>query len=72
MSLSEDVYDENTTFVVVHGLTYLTSAMGFGPTLDDYTLDKEKKITKKHITISSANYAIVQRHKNLNNYINPE
>ncbi|TCK67776.1 protein involved in gliding motility SprE [Winogradskyella wandonensis] len=72
ISLSEDVYNENTTFVVVHGLTYLTSAMGFGPTLDDYTLDNEKPITKPYITASSANYAIIQRHKSLNEYINPE
>ena len=72
IKLSEDVYDEKTRFVVVHGLSYLTSAMGFGPTVDDYTLDNEKQITNKYITISSANYTIVQRHKNLDTYINPE
>lgn len=72
IKLSEDVYDEQTRFVVVHGLSYLISAMGFGPTVDDYTLDNEKPITNKYITISSANYTIVQRHKNLDTYINPE
>lgn len=72
MSISEDVYDENTKFVVVYGLTYITSALGFGETLKDYTLDKEQPITKEYVTISSANYAIVQRHKNLNDYIKPE
>lgn len=72
ISLSTDIYDEKTTFIVVHGLKYITSALGFGPTLQDYKDDGTKGITKKYITISSANYAIVQRHKNLTEYINPE
>lgn len=72
ISLSTDVYDANTTFVVVHGLKYITSALGFGPTLQDYKKEGTKGITRKYITISSANYAIVQRHKNLTEYINPE
>ncbi|MFD1062540.1 tetratricopeptide repeat protein [Winogradskyella litorisediminis] len=72
LTLSTDVYDADTTFVVVHGLKYITSALGFGPTLQDYKKKGTKGITKKYITISSANYAIVQRHKNLTEYINPE
>ncbi|WP_308694006.1 type IX secretion system periplasmic lipoprotein PorW/SprE [Winogradskyella haliclonae] len=72
ISLSKDVYDENTTFIVVHGLKYITSALGFGPTLQDYKEENTKGITKEYFTISSANYAIVQRHKNLGDYINPE
>ncbi|SHG79557.1 type IX secretion system periplasmic lipoprotein PorW/SprE [Winogradskyella jejuensis] len=72
ISLSKDVYDENTTFIVVHGLKYITSALGFGPTLQDYKERGTKGITRKYITASSANYAIIQRHKNLNEYINPE
>lgn len=72
ISLSTDIYDEKTTFIVVHGLKYITSALGFGPTLQDYKDDGTKGITRKYITISSANYAIVQRHKNLTEYINPE
>ena len=66
LSLSTDVYDENTTFVVVHGLKSLQYALGFGQTLQDYKEERTKGITKKYFTISSANYTIIQRHKNLN------
>ena len=72
ISLSTDVYDENTTFVIVHGLKYITSALGFGLTLQDYKEERTKGITKKYFTISSANYTIIQRHKNLTEYIKPE
>lgn len=72
ISLSRDVYDENTTFIVVHGLKYITSALGFGPTLEDYNIDDSKTIRREYFTISSANYTIVQRHKNLSEYIKPE
>ena len=72
ISLSKDVYNENKTFIVVHGLKYITSALGFGATLQDYKEEKTKGITKKYFTISSANYAIIQRHKNLEVYMKPE
>lgn len=72
ISLSKDVYNENKTFIVVHGLKYITSALGFGATLQDYKEEKTKGITKKYFTISSANYAIIQRHKNLEMYMKPE
>ncbi|MDX1772955.1 hypothetical protein [Oceanihabitans sediminis] len=66
LSTSIDVYNPETTFVVVHGLKSLEGAKGFA-----YIL-KEKdrlKITKPHIAISSQNYKIVQIHKNLEDYI---
>ena len=72
ISLSKDVYNQNTTFVVIHGLKYLTSALGFGPTLQDYKEENTSGITRKYFTISSANYAIIQRHKNLESYLKPE
>ncbi|MBT8245486.1 MAG: tetratricopeptide repeat protein [Winogradskyella sp.] len=72
ITLSKDVYDENTTFLVVHGIKHITSAYGFGPTLQDYKEEKTKGITKKYFTISSANYAIIQRYKNLELYMKPE
>lgn len=73
LTLSKDVYDANTTFVVVHGLEYITSALGFGGSLIDYADDKgAKPITKEYVTISSANYVIAQRHKNLEDYKKPE
>lgn len=73
LTLSKDVYDANTTFVVVHGLEYITSALGFGGSLIDYADDKgAEPITKEYVTISSANYVIAQRHKNLEDYKKPE
>ena len=72
LTLSKDVYDENTVFVVVHGIKYLTSALGFGITLQDYNDKNSNVIKRAHLSMSSANYAVVQRHKNLNDYIKPE
>ena len=69
-SLSKDVYDEQTTFVVVHGLDSFSIASNFGQTLQDYKEKKTEGITKAYIPVSSYNYTIVQRHKNLNTYIN--
>lgn len=67
-SLSKDVYDANTTFVVVHGLDSYSLASNFGQTLQDYKEKKTKGITKAYIPMSSYNYTIVQRHKNLEAY----
>ena len=65
LSTSVDVYDPNTTFVVVHGLTSAQGAGGFAVILE------ENKHTIEHefYAISSPNYEIVQRHKNLNQYL---
>ena len=77
LSTSKDVYDENTTFVVVHGLTSIQGASGFAQLLvtdekDDRGRPVKPKITKEYFAISSPNYAIVQRHKNLNAYLKLE
>lgn len=72
LTLSKDVYNEDTMFVVVHGIEFKTSALGFGQTLQDYKETNTKGITRPHISMSTENYAIVQRHKNLNDYIKPE
>ncbi|NNE32386.1 MAG: hypothetical protein HKN40_08460 [Winogradskyella sp.] len=74
LTVSKDVYDENTIFVVVHGLKSFQGASGFAQLLQSNHIDKngrpvEPKITKDYIAISSPNYAIVQRHKNLNAYL---
>ncbi|GGW56991.1 protein involved in gliding motility SprE [Winogradskyella epiphytica] len=74
LSTSKDVYDENTTFVVVHGLKSIQGANGFVELLKSEEKDKrgrpvKPKITKDYFAISSPNYAIVQRHKNLNTYL---
>lgn len=65
LTVSKDIYDINTTFVVVHGLKSIQGAEGFGELLKE----RKSKITKPYFAISSPNYEIVQRHKNLNEYI---
>ncbi|MEO1030073.1 MAG: hypothetical protein AAFX55_01650 [Bacteroidota bacterium] len=77
LSTSKDVYDESTTFVVVHGLTSIQGASGFAQLLVSDEKDKrgrpvKPKITKDYFAISSPNYAIIQRHKNLNAYLKLE
>jgi outer membrane protein assembly factor BamD (BamD/ComL family) len=74
LSTSKDVYDENTIFVVVHGLKSIQGAEGFGVFLESGEKDKrgrpvKPRITKEYFAISSPNYAIIQRHKNLNAYL---
>jgi tetratricopeptide (TPR) repeat protein len=74
LTTSKDLYDENTTFVVVHGLKSVEGARGFAELLQADERDKrgrlkKPKITKSYFAISSPNYAIIQRHKNLNAYL---
>ena len=74
LATSKDVYDENTTFVVVHGLKSIDGASGFAQILQSNEIDKrgrqvKPKITKEYFAISSPNYTIIQRHKNLNAYL---
>ncbi|WP_252723744.1 tetratricopeptide repeat protein [Winogradskyella psychrotolerans] len=74
LTVSKDLYDKNTTFVVVHGLKSINGANGFGELLNSGEKDKrgrllKPKITKPYFAISSPNYAIIQRHKNLNSYL---
>ncbi|MCB0446438.1 MAG: hypothetical protein KDD03_02810 [Gelidibacter sp.] len=65
LSTSKDIYDKNTTFVVIHGLKSIQGAQGFA----DLLRERKSKITKTYFAISSPNYEIVQRHKNLNEYL---
>ena len=69
-SLSQDVYDANTTFVVVHGLNSFSLAATFDQTLFDYKDKGAKPISRAFVPVSSYNYAIIQRHKNLEAYTN--
>ncbi|NRD18505.1 hypothetical protein HNV08_00480 [Winogradskyella eckloniae] len=74
LKTSKDVYDENTTFVVVHGLKSIGGGKGFAELLKTEEKDKrgrpiKPKITRPFFAISSPNYAIIQRHKNLNAYL---
>ena len=66
LSTSVDVYDKNTTFVVVHGLKSIEGAKGFAELLGN---DKYKITKTDYFAISSKNYEILQIHKNLNTYL---
>ncbi|RAJ24385.1 hypothetical protein LX77_01937 [Gelidibacter algens] len=65
LSVSKDIYNKNTIFVVVHGLKSIEGASGFA----DLLRERKANITMPYIAISSPNYEIVQRHKNLNEYL---
>jgi len=65
LTTSVDFYDANTVFVVVHGLTSIQGASGFAEILKE----NKNKIDRNYYSISSPNYEIVQRHKNLNEYL---
>ncbi len=65
LSTSVDVYDANTTFVVVHGLKSIQGAAGFAELLKE----NKSKIDRMFYAVSSLNYEIIQRHKNLNEYL---
>lgn len=63
---SIDVYDPDTTLVVVHGFKSAQVAKTFDQLL---TKDNKKKIKEPYFAISSANYQVVQIHKNLEKYL---
>ena len=67
MNTSIDYYDPETTLVIIHGLNTRLGARGFGEVLKE---NKDYRIKKEHFEISSANYKIIQIHKNLNDYLN--
>ncbi|MCF7566795.1 tetratricopeptide repeat protein [Sabulilitoribacter arenilitoris] len=66
LKTSVDVYNPNTTFVIIHGLKNAQVAKTFDQLL---TKEDKQKITKPYFAISSANYQIVQIHKNLDTYL---
>ena len=66
LNTSVDVYDKNTTFVVVHGLKSIEGAKGFAELLGN---DKYKITKTDYFALSSKNYEILQIHKNLNAYL---
>ncbi len=66
LTTSVDVYNPDTTFVIVHGLKNQVVAKTFNQLL---TKDDIKKINKPYFVISSPNYQIIQIHKNLDAYL---
>lgn len=65
MYTAVEVYNKDTTFVVIHGLKSVEGAAGFAEILKE----NKYKIDRHYIAISSENYEIVQRHKNLEAYL---
>ena len=66
LSISKDLYDSNTTFVVLHGLTSKEGAAGYADALEE---KKKNKIKHQHFAISSTNYKTIQIHKNMDAYL---
>lgn len=65
LSVSKDIYNSDTVFVVVHGLKSINGARGFA----DLLQERKAKIDRPYIPISTPNYEIVQRHKNIDQYL---
>lgn len=69
LTSSVDVYNPDTTFVIVHGLKNKVVAKTF----DQLIIKEDKnKIKKPFFVISSPNYQIIQIHKNLLDYLNTD
>ncbi|AUP79360.1 type IX secretion system periplasmic lipoprotein PorW/SprE [Flavivirga eckloniae] len=66
---SIDVYNSNTVLVVVHDLKNAEVAKAFDQLIEE---EDEQKIKEPYFAIASANYQIVQIHKNLDAYLNKD
>ncbi len=62
--ISIDKYDENQSFLVVHGLNSKLGATG----LADSLKDSDFEITRPSIAIATVNYKTIQAFKNLDDY----
>lgn len=63
---SVDYYNNDTTFVVVHGFSNSATAKGFTDLLE---YQDRATIRRPYFGISSDNYQIIQIHKNLQDYL---
>jgi hypothetical protein len=66
LNSSTDIYDNNSTFVVLHGLKSYDGAKGLSIILEQ----KDVFVKKSSFVISLDNYQILQMHKNLSAYLN--
>jgi tetratricopeptide (TPR) repeat protein len=66
LNVSEDIYDINTTFVVIHGLKSINGAKGFTALIDE---GDNAIFERPFFAISSENYKTLQIHKNLDRYL---
>ncbi|WP_097441920.1 type IX secretion system periplasmic lipoprotein PorW/SprE [Sediminicola luteus] len=64
-TVSQDLYDLTTQFVVVHGFSSQDRALGYAELIKN---NKDYRIKDRNFVILSGNYAIVQIHKNLEDY----
>lgn len=65
--VSEDIYDRNTRFLVVHGFNRPTAAQGFTELLE---VNKDFKLRLQNpIYIQSKHYEVIQIYKNLDAYL---
>ena len=65
LNISQDFYNQNTVFIVVHGFRSINGAIGFS----DLLQYNKHPIDRAYFTISSLNYKIIQIHKNLDEYL---
>lgn len=63
--ISKDIYNLETEFVVVHGFKSKDFALGYAELLKN---NKDYKVRNENFVILSANYQIIQIHKNLEDY----
>ncbi|TYA52478.1 hypothetical protein FVF61_12935 [Formosa maritima] len=66
LTISEDIYNPSTTFVIIHGLKSKQGAIGYAQSLQE---KKKDKIEHDHFAVSSSNYRIIQIHKNFEDYL---
>ena len=67
ITVSEDVYDPNTLFLLIHGMK---SEAGSYDIVEIIETRSKKKIKRPYFVISGENYRIIQIHKNLEAYLN--
>lgn len=65
--VSTDIYNLEEVFVVVHGFPSRDFALGYVELLK---INRDYRIDIENFVILSANYKIIQVHKNLDDYIN--
>lgn len=64
-TVSSDIYSLEEEFIVVHGFSSQSFALGYAELLKN---NREYRIDYQNFVILSANYKVVQVHKNLNEY----
>lgn len=70
LTVSKDLYDRNTWFVVVHGFKNIQNPKGLTDLFGQLKSTKPFKIKRQPIAVSSENYQKIQIYKSLNSYLN--